>query len=231
VIAAATEDDYDCENYDPGAVIVEEIAKAVVIHMFPPNAFWAKPIIILCKTRKKVSYFFSFRNIFYKKHNSEDNMFVYSVRASGIRYFLLIVLTLAVLIGSIIISESEAAAVFAGGEISLDGVGEHEGRVEFIKQFGYEIGEAPVSEAEFNIPTAFDRVSTDYNEIQRSQGLDLTKYGGKKVCRYTYEVKNYEGYEGRVLANVIVYRGRVIGCDISSEDPAGFVEPLIKLGK
>lgn len=158
-------------------------------------------------------------------------MFVYSVRASGIRYFLLIVLTLAVLIGSIIISESEATAVFAGGEISLDGVGEHEGRVEFIKQFGYEIGEAPVSEAEFNMPTVFDRVSTDYNEIQRRQGLDLTKYGGKKVCRYTYEVKNYEGYEGKVLANVIVYRGRVIGCDISSDDPAGFVEPLIKLGK
>jgi hypothetical protein len=67
VIAAATEDDYDCENYDPGAVIVEEIAKAVVIHMFPPNAFWAKPIIILCLRRKKVSYFRRAANIFYKK--------------------------------------------------------------------------------------------------------------------------------------------------------------------
>ena len=158
-------------------------------------------------------------------------MFIYSVRASGIRYFLLILLTLAVLIGSIIISESEAATVFADGEISLVGVGEHEGRVAFIKQFGYEIGEAPVSEAEFNMPTVFDRVSTDYNEIQRRQGLDLTKYGGKKVSRYTYEVKNYEGYEGTVLANIIVYRDRVIGCDISSESPSGFVEPLIKLAK
>ena len=158
-------------------------------------------------------------------------MFVYSVRASGIRYFLLIVLTLAVLIGSIIISESEATTVFADGEIDLSGVGKHEGRVEFIRQFGYEIGEAPVSEAEFNMPTTFDRVGIDYNEVQRRQGLDLTKYGGKRVCRYTYEVKNYDGYEGRVLANVIVYRDRVIGCDISSEDPAGFVEPLIKSAK
>ena len=178
---------------------------------------------------QKTCHIFRQRQIYFiKKTFWRSVMFVYSVRASGIRYFLLIVLTLAVLIGSIIISESEAAAVFAGGEISLDGVGEHEGRVEFIKQFGYEIGEAPVSEAEFNIPTAFDRVSTDYNEIQRSQGLDLTKYGGKKVCRYTYEVKNYEGYEGTVYANVLVYRNRVIGGDICSADVSGFIHGFEK---
>jgi hypothetical protein len=39
VIAAATEDDYDSKDDDPGAVVVEKIAKAVVIHMFPPSAF------------------------------------------------------------------------------------------------------------------------------------------------------------------------------------------------
>ena len=158
-------------------------------------------------------------------------MFVYSVRVSGIRYFLLVVLTLAVLIGSIIISGSDSVATFADGEIDLSGASDHEGRVEFIKQFGYEIGEAPVSDAEFNLPTVLDRVGSDYNELQRRQGLDLSKYGGKRVHRYTYEVKNYEGYEGRVLANIIVYRDRIIGCDISSEDNQGFVEPLIKLAK
>ena len=46
-------------------------------------------------------------------------MFIYSVRASGLKYFLLIVLTLAVLVGSIIISESEATAVFAGEDYLL----------------------------------------------------------------------------------------------------------------
>lgn len=40
VIAAATKDDNDGENDNPGAVVVEEVAKAVVIHMcFPPKAF------------------------------------------------------------------------------------------------------------------------------------------------------------------------------------------------
>ena len=146
-------------------------------------------------------------------------MFVYSVRASGIRYFLLVVLTLIVLVGSIIITNADTAMVSADGTVNFGGAAEHEGRVAFIKQFGYEINEAPVSEASFSMPSDFDRIITDYNELQRRQGLDLSKYSGKKVTRYTYEVKNYEGYEGTVYVNLFVCRDRVIGCDISSADP------------
>ena len=158
-------------------------------------------------------------------------MFVYSVRASGIRYFLLVVLTLIVLVGSIIIGNSDAALVSAEGSIDFGGVGDNEGRRKFIEQFGYEVGEEPVSEASFSVPGNFDRIITDYNEIQRRQGLDLTKYANKKITRYTYEIKNYEGYEGTVYANLFVYRDRVVGCDVSTADPAGFVLPLVKSDK
>lgn len=158
-------------------------------------------------------------------------MFVYSVRASGIRYFLLVLLTLAVLVGSIIIGNSDSALAFAGGEINFGGASAHEGRIAFIKQFGYEINEAPISEDSFTMPSDFDRIITDYNELQRRQGLDLSKYANKKVTRYTYEVKNYEGYEGTVYVNLFVCRDRVIGCDVSSADPKGFVEPLVKIAK
>ena len=41
--------------------------------------------------------------------------------------------------------------------------------------------------------------------------------------RYTYEVTNYEDYDGVVYANLIVYRGRVIGGDICSADVTGFI--------
>ena len=67
-----------------------------------------------------------------------------------------------------------------------------------------------------------------YNEIQKDQGLDLSKYAKKKVTRYTYTLKDYNEYDGEVYVNLLVYRGRVIGCDVSSADPEGFVEPLIK---
>ena len=81
------------------------------------------------------------------------------------------------------------------------------------------------------MPAELDRVIAEYNELQRRQGLDLTKYANKKITRYTYEVKNYEGYDGTVYVNLFVYRDRVVGCDISSADPEGFVAPLLKIAK
>ena len=41
--------------------------------------------------------------------------------------------------------------------------------------------------------------------------------------RYTFELSEYDGYDGRVLANVLVYRNRVIGGDICSADMTGFM--------
>ena len=32
VVAAATEDNYNCKDDDPGAVIIKDMAKAVVVH-------------------------------------------------------------------------------------------------------------------------------------------------------------------------------------------------------
>jgi hypothetical protein len=53
--------------------------------------------------------------------------------------------------------------------------------------------------------------------------LDLSKYKKKTVTRYTFMVTDYKGYEGTVYANVLVYRGRVIGGDICSADVSGFI--------
>ena len=77
------------------------------------------------------------------------------------------------------------------------------------------------------MPEEFDRVMQGYNEIQKTQGLDLSRYRKKKVTRYTYEVTNYPDYEGTVYANLIVYRGRIIAADLSSADPLGFVTGVI----
>ena len=45
-VAAATEHEDDCKNDDPGAVVVEEITKTVVIHIcFPPSAFGSDPLL------------------------------------------------------------------------------------------------------------------------------------------------------------------------------------------
>ena len=67
-----------------------------------------------------------------------------------------------------------------------------------------------------------------YNELQRTQGLDLSDYGGKTVERYTYQITNYEGFEGTVYANLLISRNRVIGGDICSADADGFVHGFQK---
>ena len=75
------------------------------------------------------------------------------------------------------------------------------------------------------MPENFDRVILGYNELQKKQGLDLSKYQKKRVTRYTYKVTNYDA-EGDVYANLFVYRGKIVACDVCSANPDGFVIPL-----
>lgn len=100
----------------------------------------------------------------------------------------------------------------------------NEDRIKFLEQFGWQVENEPEEEVTVKIPRTFDNVLTSYNNIQLHQGLDLTKYSGKEVSRYTYKVTNYPDYSGDVKANIIVYRNRVIGGDICSADVDGFIK-------
>ncbi len=156
-------------------------------------------------------------------------MFIYSVRASTIKFFAVIVLTLAVLVGLVAFGSAGGSVSAASGNISFSGVGGNRERVEFIAQFGIEVKEEPVETESFSVPENFDRIIAGYNEIQRSQGLDISKYKNKRVTRYTYEAENYLDGGKSAFVNLIVYKGTVIACDVSSTEPGGFVKPLVKL--
>ena len=156
-------------------------------------------------------------------------MFVYSVRASAVKLFGVIALTLAVLAIIVFGGNTVFASAASVGKIDFSGIRAEEDRIAFLESLGIKVkAAAPVEKSSFVMPENFDRVLLGYNEIQKSQGLDLSKYAKKRVTRYTYEVEGYEGHEGTVYANLIIYRSRIIGCDISSADPNGFVEPLVK---
>ena len=86
-------------------------------------------------------------------------------------------------------------------------------RAAFLSQFGWDIEEDPVEVAEVIIPAEFDRGYEKYNEIQKAQNLDLTPYAGKRAKRWTYNIKNYPGYEGAV-----------IGGDVCSTELDGFMQ-------
>ena len=155
-------------------------------------------------------------------------MFICSVRAGTLKFFGAVLLSLALVLCILVLVEPTSAA--AGAEaletVNYSGIRTDADRVSFLETFGISVHPTPCEEVSFTIPSEFDRVLAGYNEIQKAQGLDLARYKNKKVTRYTYEVENYEGYEGKVYVNLIMYKNRVIAADVTSADPYGFVHGL-----
>ena len=155
-------------------------------------------------------------------------MFIYSLRASTLKFFAVLCVALTTLITMIVFIpeyDGELANLSTAGEIEInyDKIKTNEDRIAFLRQFGIEVEDVPKESVEVIIPENFDKVFTGYNEIQKRQGLDLSRYKNKKVMRYTYVVTNYEEEDGVVYANVLVYRNKVIGGDVCSADVNGFV--------
>ena len=153
-------------------------------------------------------------------------MFIYSVRASTLKICGVFLLLAVLFTALVVMGQSEAAmAVNSSGEVNYSGIKTKENRLAFIRGFGVEVDESSEEESAFRMPEDFDRVILGYNILQQKQGLDLSKYKNKKVTRYTYKVTNYKD-GGEVFANLFIYRGKVVACDLSSAEAEGFVIPL-----
>lgn len=161
-------------------------------------------------------------------------MFIYSLRASTVKLVGVICVALTVLIALIAfvptyaISSQTSTGADQAVSYSYDKVKNTEDAVSFLSQFGWTVNAEPIEVKTVTIPSEFDKIFSAYNELQKEQGLNLTKYKNKEVTRYTFAVTNYEGYNGTVYANVLVYRNRVIGGDICSADVTGFVHGFEK---
>ncbi len=150
-------------------------------------------------------------------------MFVYSFRASSLKAFATISFALVILVALILTVPSYGALETNADTISYSGVKSAQDAAKFLKQFGWNVSGDPVETVEIKVPSEFDSVFTEYNEIQKHQGLDLGKYRRKNVTRYTFEVTNYPQAAGKVLASVIVYKGNVIAGDLCQSGANGFV--------
>lgn len=170
-------------------------------------------------------------------------MFIYSFRAATLKFLGIICVTLVALIAIIAFvpiyaegnvqsnSNSNSNAVSSSDvsvEYSYDKIKGNSDVMKFLSQFGWTVNGSTAEVQEVTIPAEFDKVFASYNALQREQGLDLAKYKKKELTRYTFEVTNYEGYEGKVYANVLVYRNKVVGGDICSADVEGFVHGFEK---
>lgn len=105
----------------------------------------------------------------------------------------------------------------------------NEARVKFLTDLGWEVTTSPAEATEVRIPRNDDEVFARYNELQKSQGYDLTKYAGKKVMRYVYKINNYPGAKEPVYATLLIYKDKVIGGDITDTTPGGKVQGFAPL--
>lgn len=98
-------------------------------------------------------------------------------------------------------------------------------RISFLKSLGVSADEKSETLKAVTVPTEFHSVYKRYNELQKKAGYDLFEYKGAKATLYTYTVQGGEiGY----CANLLVYKNRIIGGDISSASLDGEMLPLKK---
>lgn len=161
-------------------------------------------------------------------------MFVWSMRASTIKFFGIVAISVAALLTLIaFIPTYEPVTVSVPGlasesAVNYDKIKTNDDRISFLGQFGWQVKSTPLEEANITVPDEFDKVFFGYNELQKQQGLNLEKYKRKTMKRYTYEITNYSDWDGVVYANLLVYRGRVVGGDVCTADANGFIHGFSK---
>lgn len=102
-----------------------------------------------------------------------------------------------------------------------------EERIQFLQAYGWEVKPNPAEVMELTIPEEFNGVYEEYNQLQRRQGMDLSRYKGKRVKRWTYEITNYP-QEPQVVANLLVYEDTIIGGDVCTVRLDGFMHGFSK---
>lgn len=133
------------------------------------------------------------------------------------------VLCCCLVIATAIIVTSSGRAVTTSTEVSK--IRSNEDRIAYLNELGWEVSAQPVTTEELMIPETFDESYDDYLALQTRQGFDLTKYAGKRVKRYTYDITNHSDSEAGVQAVLLIYKNKIIGGQLQASD-GSFVLPL-----
>jgi len=135
---------------------------------------------------------------------------------------------IAIIISAVIVAISALILLLGGrGETTATvsgNVSNNDGRVAFLKSFGWEVTTSPVESGQVRIPTERTEVYDRYNALQKSQGYDLTQFAGKTVMRYVYQINNYPGATDPVYATILIYKDQVIGGDITNTGANGTMQ-------
>ncbi len=137
--------------------------------------------------------------------------------------FLCVILCLMILAVCVASRFSEVEAESKNGDTNLK-------RTEFLNSIGCIVADYPATKKTVVIPVDFSDVYENYNRLQNTAGYDLSLYKGEESTVYSFRIKKYKDFSEKdnATANLIVYKGRIIGGDISSPQIDGRMYPLKK---
>ena len=136
---------------------------------------------------------------------------VFSVLAFGLLMALLILLT----------------GRTGSGSVPLPQLTDNSQRVEYLQSLGWEVEEEPLETLQFLLPQTLEEPYLSYNQLQLTQGFDLSNCCGKQVTRYTYHVKNYPDQSNAVQANLYVCEDQPVAGDLFCPGENGFQLALL----
>ena len=102
----------------------------------------------------------------------------------------------------------------------------NDGRVKFLTDLGWDVTTSPKESGQVKIPTEESEAFRRYNALQKSQGYDLSKFAGKNVMRYVYQLNNFPGTTDPVYATLLVYKNEIIGGDVTQSGAKGKIQGL-----
>lgn len=151
-------------------------------------------------------------------------MFIFSVKASKKKIFIVLAVILLVVTSVIVIQKfiNTEPKVSSGGNEYVLCAKTNEDRITFLEQFGWKVNPEPIEIKDVTIPAEFNDVYIQYNNVQKEQGLDLEPYAGKCCKQWVYSVKNYP-QQPDMHATILVFENKVIGGDLSTAALDGFM--------
>ena len=86
---------------------------------------------------------------------------------------------------------------------------------QYLKNLKYDI--EYIGETEITIPQTFNQILKEYNNLQKEQGFDLSKYCGKKCIKKRFIISSPKNKSQKYIADMIVYEKKLVGGDIHKQ--------------
>ncbi len=135
---------------------------------------------------------------------------------------------IAIIFAAVVVAVAALIMLFSGGSdttpTASPAVSGNDARVAFLKNFGWDVTTSPVESNQVRIPEKASEVFDRYNQLQKSQGYDLSAYAGKTVMRYVYKINNYPGATEPVYATLLIYKDQIIGGDVTNTAAKGAIQ-------